>query len=168
MKRELYLDGQEKCLQNFQQKNGEISFELEGESFHFRCINKSSHSIILECLREGQRFHLTFERRRQSGNFLVEGKSFSIASAFPTKARTQTAGTLNDEKALDAPMPGKILKIMVSEGQQVKKGDSLLVMEAMKMEHTLKAPRAGKIKTLFFQVGEQVQADKTLLELEEA
>jgi biotin carboxyl carrier protein len=49
---------------------------------------------------------------------------------------------------LKAPMPGKVLSVMVSEGQEVKKGDALLVLEAMKMENILKSPTDGIIKKI--------------------
>ena len=77
--------------------------------------------MVLECLREGQRFHLTFERHSQSGHFLVKGKSFSVATEPPTQAQTGTSGptgALNDEEALSAPMPGKILKVVVKKAKR--------------------------------------------------
>ena len=55
------------------------------------------------------------------------------------------AKKINDIKA---PMPGMVLNILVSEGQQIKKGDSLLVLEAMKMENVLKSPTDGVIKKI--------------------
>lgn len=57
---------------------------------------------------------------------------------------------------LTAPMPGKIISISVKAGDKVKSGDALLVMEAMKMEHTIHAPADGTVEELFFGVGDQV------------
>jgi 3-methylcrotonyl-CoA carboxylase alpha subunit len=57
---------------------------------------------------------------------------------------------------LTAPMPGKIIAITVKAGDRVKSGDALLVMEAMKMEHTIYAPADGAIEEIFFAVGDQV------------
>ena len=57
---------------------------------------------------------------------------------------------------LTAPMPGKIISISVKAGDKVKSGDALLVMEAMKMEHTIHAPSDGTVEELFFDVGDQV------------
>ncbi|HUH60682.1 MAG TPA: acetyl/propionyl/methylcrotonyl-CoA carboxylase subunit alpha [Candidimonas sp.] len=57
---------------------------------------------------------------------------------------------------LTAPMPGKIISISVKAGDTVKSGDALLVMEAMKMEHTIHAPADGTVEELFFSVGDQV------------
>ena len=57
---------------------------------------------------------------------------------------------------LTAPMPGKIIALLVKQGQKVQQGDALLVMEAMKMEHTIAAPNAGIIEEILVQVGDQV------------
>ena len=53
-------------------------------------------------------------------------------------------------------MPGKIISIAVKAGDSVTKGQPLLVMEAMKMEHTISAPADGKVEELFYAVGDQV------------
>ena len=66
---------------------------------------------------------------------------------------------------LTAPMPGKIVAIHVAQGQTVAKGEPLLVMEAMKMEHTISAPGAGVVKELLFEVGDQVGDGAQLLTL---
>ncbi len=67
---------------------------------------------------------------------------------------------------LTAPMPGKVIAVLVSPGQTVKKGEPLLVMEAMKMEHTIHAPADGKVGELPFAVGAQVQEGAALLSLQ--
>ncbi|MGP1615340.1 MAG: biotin/lipoyl-containing protein, partial [Pollutimonas bauzanensis] len=68
-------------------------------------------------------------------------------------AQDDTSGHLG---GLTAPMPGKIIAISVRAGDKVKSGDALLVMEAMKMEHTIHAPADGTVEELFFAVGDQV------------
>lgn len=65
-----------------------------------------------------------------------------------------------------APMPGKIVKVFVNEGDVVEEGRTLLVMEAMKMEHAVKAPQAGKVVRLHVAEGEQVDADALLVLVE--
>ncbi len=65
-----------------------------------------------------------------------------------------------------APMPGALTEIFVSAGQQVKKGERLLVVEAMKMQHTLYSPLDGVIKEVFFKPGDLVEEGTQLLVLE--
>ncbi len=69
---------------------------------------------------------------------------------------------------LTAPMPGKIIAVMAKAGQSVAAGDKLVVMEAMKMEHTISAPVTGTIKEVFFDVGDQVDDGAELIAIEEA
>ena len=68
---------------------------------------------------------------------------------------------------LMAPMPGKLVQVMVKPGDTVEKGQPLVVLEAMKMEHTVKAPRAGKVAAVRYAAGEQVEEGTALVELEE-
>lgn len=68
---------------------------------------------------------------------------------------------------LTAPMPGKIISIAVAVGQAVEKGQALLVMEAMKMEHTITAPSAGVVAELRYAVGDQVAEGVALIALGE-
>ena len=67
---------------------------------------------------------------------------------------------------LTAPMPGKVIAVSVKEGDVVEQGQPLLVMEAMKMEHTIGAPSAGTVREVFYSVGEQVQEGAQLISLE--
>jgi 3-methylcrotonyl-CoA carboxylase alpha subunit len=68
--------------------------------------------------------------------------------------------------ALTAPMPGKVVQVLVAEGAEVEKGQALMVLEAMKMEHTIAAPARGKVAKLHFNAGDQVSEGATLLSLE--
>jgi len=70
-----------------------------------------------------------------------------------------------DEGRLTAPMPGKIIALLVSAGERVVKGAPLLIMEAMKMEHTINAPGDGTVSELLYAVGDQVDEGAQLLSL---
>jgi 3-methylcrotonyl-CoA carboxylase alpha subunit len=69
---------------------------------------------------------------------------------------------------LTAPMNGSIVRVLVEVGQTVEAGAQLVVLEAMKMEHSIRAPHAGVIKALYCQEGEMVSEGSALVELEEA
>ncbi len=77
-----------------------------------------------------------------------------------TKRSAQTAGSLK------APMPGKVLRVDVKEGQQLKKGDSVLILEAMKMENAIKSAGDGKIKTVHVKAGDAVEKGEVMVEME--
>ncbi|MGY5851688.1 acetyl-CoA carboxylase biotin carboxyl carrier protein subunit [Salegentibacter sp. F14] len=84
---------------------------------------------------------------------LIEKMGLSLGSAL----------MVNDIKA---PMPGLILDVMVNEGDQVKQGDYLLVLEAMKMENTLSAPRDGVVKAISVEKGQGVEKNQLLIEMD--
>ena len=72
----------------------------------------------------------------------------------------------DDELALASPMPAKVAAVNVSAGQQVSRGDVLIMLEAMKMELPIRAPRDGRITSVACKPGELVQPGVPLLELE--
>ena len=69
---------------------------------------------------------------------------------------------------LVAPMPGKVIAVMVAAGTTVERGTPLVILEAMKMEHTITAPAAGTVKEILYQVGEQVPEGAELIAFERA
>ena len=75
---------------------------------------------------------------------------------------------LTNQKVSDlkAPMPGLVLDIEVREGEQVKKGDALLILEAMKMENVIKSPSDGVIKKIAVNKGEAVEKNQLILNFE--
>ena len=70
------------------------------------------------------------------------------------------------EGGLVAPMPGKVIDVKVRKGSKVKAGDTLIIIEAMKMEHSIKATETGKIAKVMVRLDDQVNNGATLLVLE--
>ncbi len=83
----------------------------------------------------------------------------------PTKSENKQSPTISttEGEEIKAPMPGKILKINVSEGDVVKEGDTVLILEAMKMENEIIANSSGKVKKISVSVNDMVETDDTLL-----
>jgi len=81
------------------------------------------------------------------------------------RLRTAAGGGVAEtgEFHLKAPMPGLVVAVRVSEGQEVKKGDVLLILESMKMQNELKSPRDGKISRVKVKAGESVEQKQALL-----
>ncbi len=102
-------------------------------------------------------------RVKRVGDYLtIDGKNYKVQSA--TAALSKKSG---GDGNMTSPMPGKILKVMVEVGAEVAEGEGLLVMEAMKMEHTIKAAHAGKVVAIHYKEGDLVDGGVDLLELEE-
>lgn len=92
------------------------------------------------------------------------GRTFAVDPRRGTKKRGR-AGAGPSGEALDSPMPGKITKLLRKTGDSVKKGDAVVVMEAMKMEYTLKAEADATVEELCCQTGDQVALGQRLVKL---
>lgn len=92
----------------------------------------------------------------------VNGKAYDIAVSEGISAAPAASG---DGKPVEAPLPGNILRICVSEGDSVAEGDVILVVEAMKMETEIKAPEAGTVQSILVAQGDKVQTGQTLVTL---
>lgn len=92
----------------------------------------------------------------------VAGEHYAVY-AHPTRTETEIS---ESELALHAPMPAAVIAIPVQLKQNVKQGEPLMVLEAMKMEHTIFAPFAGTVTAIYFAIGNVVQEGSKLVELE--
>lgn len=99
----------------------------------------------------------------------LDGEIFVVESSqgLRTKRGGGVSSTASASGVIAAPMPGKIIKVLVDGDSQVEIGQVLIVMEAMKMEYTLKAPRAGKVKNIGCAVGDQVTLGQSLVQLDD-
>ncbi len=107
-----------------------------------------------------------FRVHRRDGVHHVDGPAGS--STLVELPRFPAAGIDEEPGSLHAPMPGRVVRVHVSEGDEVADGQLLVVMEAMKMEHTLRAPFAGVVTGVRATEGDQVEADAVLVIVEEA
>ncbi len=100
--------------------------------------------------------------------FSIEGEEFLIQEAESAKSvrRVTEEGGIEAKGTVSPPMPGKILKILVKEGEKVRKNQSLAIVEAMKMEHEIKAPCEAVVKKVNFSQDDMVDTEDSLIELE--
>ncbi|QRX84311.1 acetyl/propionyl/methylcrotonyl-CoA carboxylase subunit alpha [Glaciimonas sp. PAMC28666] len=117
----------------------------------------------------GSDYVISLGEREVRGTVVLDGAQFQVF----TGGRQHTLGYVDplahageaetEGGRLTAPMPGKIVAVLVAPGDQVKKGAPLLIMEAMKMEHTIAAPTDGLVEELLYAVGDQVAEAAQLL-----
>jgi 3-methylcrotonyl-CoA carboxylase alpha subunit len=94
-------------------------------------------------------------------SFKFDGETYTV----DVGDKTPRARRRHRDHSMGAPMPGVVLKILATKGQQVTKGTPLLILEAMKMEHVIAAPRDGTVAAINCQEGELVQPGSDLIEL---
>jgi 3-methylcrotonyl-CoA carboxylase alpha subunit len=135
---------------------GEEAFALEGVRYDpdaRRLTGRlGGNGLEIGCFVDGERIHL----------FTEEGPASFVASSPILHAGVEAP----DAGQLTAPMPGKLIAVLVKPGAKVKAGEPLAIMEAMKMEHTISAPVAGEVKQVFHAVGDQVAEGAQLFEIE--
>ncbi|MFP3517731.1 acetyl/propionyl/methylcrotonyl-CoA carboxylase subunit alpha [Pseudomonas sp. SIMBA_077] len=109
-----------------------------------------------------RRQHLAI-RRADSLYLRWEGDVHSVSLYDPIAAASANHG---QQGSLTAPMNGSVVRVLVDVGQTVEAGEQLVVLEAMKMEHSLRAPHAGVVKALFCDEGDMVSEGAALIEME--
>jgi len=109
---------------------------------------------------------------RQAGRAVIGGIGYSLAvEGLEAEAQraVRRAGPVAAEAsagAVTAIMPGKIIRVLLAEGEPVEEGQVVCILEAMKMENELKAPRAGVLKTLHIRPGQDVERGTVVAEIE--
>ena len=118
---------------------------------------------VLELLIDGERVTAYVSADGAKRWVTVKGQTMVLTKS--TSAKRRGAG--HDQGAgLVAPMPGLVRSVNVAEGEAVSKGQTLLVLEAMKMEIRIQAPRDGSVKKLLVQPGQTVEREQVLIEIE--
>ena len=155
-----------------------ISFQFENEihQIKYSYINKESISIleknveiisfdneVLECVIDDIRSQYQIYRDKDR-LFVFDSFNDIQLKVLP---RFVDPSTSSIEGGLLAPMPGKISEVLIKKDQKVKAGQSLMIIEAMKMEQTIKSPNAGKISKIMVKKGQQVENGESLLVIDE-
>jgi 3-methylcrotonyl-CoA carboxylase alpha subunit len=127
---------------------------------------------IDEC--ETTRLRLRLGEQALSADVVRDGEELHVFAESGHRSFTQVdpishAGEADeDEDRLCAPMPGKVIAIHAAAGDRVRRGQPLLVLEAMKMEHAIVAPHDGTVEEVRYRVGDQVDEGATLVSLSES
>jgi biotin carboxyl carrier protein len=127
-------------------EHGTVSILLEGNSYSAE-IDEAGDDVFVSLRGYQTRIDVVDERRKR----LRAG-----ATEFSAEGR----------QLISAPMPGKVVKVLVKVGDEVQAGQGLVVVEAMKMENELKSPKAGKVVELFAKEGSTVENNAKLVVVE--
>jgi len=124
---------------------------------------------VLSVLMGGDAFEIKRERSLSGDLHLVIGSArYAIDVQDPRSLRTRraAAGSEAGPQKITAPMPGKIVRIMVAEKDEVKAGQGVIVMEAMKMQNEMKSPKDGRVQKILATEGATVNAGDILAVIE--
>ncbi|MEO6828544.1 MAG: biotin/lipoyl-containing protein [Acidobacteriaceae bacterium] len=123
---------------------------------------------VLSVLIEGRSHRILFDPRPEGSAVVLGERRLPYRVDDPRSLRSRTNVDANDTgaRSIIASMPGRIVRILVQDGDSVEANQGLIVVEAMKMQNELKAPRAGKVARIAVEVGATVQASKILMVIE--
>jgi len=118
-------------------------------------VERGVYSILLE--------GVVYEARVDDATVTIDGQSYRIETVDPRKYVRRGAGSLGPGRnSVKAPMPGKIVRVLVSVGDAVEAGQGIAVIEAMKMQNELKAAGAGHVTSVAVKDGDTVIAGAIL------
>jgi len=146
-----------------EEKEGALRIRLDGEAHEVDAVTLQDDSVSL--LLDGRSYTLEFEQRGERLGVLLRGSVFEVELLDERRLRMRSAsGGLSDTgpQVVVAPMPGKIVRVLVKPGDEVQEGQGLLVVEAMKMENELRAARPGRVLEVSVAEGTAVEAGARL------
>jgi biotin carboxyl carrier protein len=164
MKRELVVNGKLHTIE-VRKENGLVHFSLPDRSGTASIIKVEPgvYSVLLN----GKSYQARAGQSENSIAVEIRGHMFEIEIQDPRAPRRNTGPRAGEgQQRVLAPMPGKIIRLLVAEGAQVEPGDGIVVIEAMKMQNELKALRAGTVTSLPVGEGATVGAGELLAVIE--
>jgi biotin carboxyl carrier protein len=123
----------------------------------------------LSLLVDGRSYSATLDERGAKLHVRVADSVYPLEILDEKKLRLRRAAgkfTVEGKQTITAPMPGKVVKVLVARGAEVTEGQPLVVVEAMKMENELRSPKAGKVVELHVQEGQTVEGNAKLCAVE--
>ena len=126
---------------------------------------KMANDIVSDVEGTVQRIAVTEGQSVNQGDLLVEMVADAVAAAPAAAPAPAAPKVAAGAKVVEAPLPGTITKVLVKPGQALKAGETVCMMEAMKMENSITVEFAGTVKSVLVEVGAQVQSGQALVEL---
>jgi biotin carboxyl carrier protein len=169
------LDGEEKTVvvDNLGANDGFYSMEYDGKTFHVDAQLMKSHLVSM--LIDNRSYDVDVEkisREPLDGRMAVRvrGRVVRFEMLDERRKKMQEAATshlaVGGVASVNSPMPGKVVKILVAEGEEVAEGQGVVVVEAMKMENELKSPKEGVVTAVRVKEGDAVEGGAPMVTIE--
>ena len=146
---------------------GHYAVTLNGVRHHLEALELPHGAVSM--LLDGDSYAAEFEEKGDEVKVLLKGQLTTVDIVDERRARLREATavfTVEGRQTVNSPMPGKVVKVFVKVGDEVTEGQSLVVVEAMKMENELKAPKAGKVLEVTAVEGTAVENGTKLVVIE--
>jgi biotin carboxyl carrier protein len=155
------------------QEEFRLNLEEKGNNIIHISVGQRKYVVFVEFLSaeelllniNGKVHNVIISPSSASYSVFVNGRSFRVDKNSALRILREGRGRQR-RREVKTTMPGRIVKIMAEEGQQVETGQAVLVLEAMKMQNEIKSPQSGKIIALNVAAGNYVEADAALFSVE--
>jgi biotin carboxyl carrier protein len=165
MRLKLRLDGREVDL-NLERDGEWQRFELDGNPPRTASlieVKPGVYSVLLD----GRSLEARVDPGDKQLFVEIQGRRYEVEAVDPRRGQRRSKGAEREgRQQLTSPMPGKVVRLLVSEGDQVEAGQGLVVVEAMKMQNEMKAPKPGRVVSLSAREGARVAAGEVLAVIE--
>jgi biotin carboxyl carrier protein len=145
-------------------RDGRYAVLVDGRALEVDAREAGPHGLSL--LVAGRSHDVAVERREGGYRVAVGGEVVDVALLEAARGAPVVRRAASGPSRVQAPMPGKLVRVLVTAGEEVGAGQGLVVMEAMKMENEIRAPRAGRVKEAPVREGQAVETGALLVLLE--
>jgi biotin carboxyl carrier protein len=163
MKTTLHYNGALLTLE-YEQQGNEFAVRVAEQIMNLRLLSVQQDALTFLVNEKPLRAHVVHDGQRTL--VAIEGHVYKFSQAREKQGKTSRKETGRLEPEIRSPMPGKILQVLVQEGAQVEAGQTLVLVEAMKMENALTAEGAAHVKKIHVAPGDLVDLGQVLIELE--
>ena len=157
------------CAVDLQRQGRSVLAEIDDRRYEIDVHESGDGGYLLIC--NGRVFECHVNGRPESGkpiDVLLGSRLYAVTLTDPKRLRGASSSAAHGDEAVRilAPMPGKIVRVMVEIGAEIEAGTGIIVVEAMKMQNEMKAPRAGTVVALNAEAGATVNAGDVLAIIE--
>jgi biotin carboxyl carrier protein len=158
---EILIDGKAHRLE-LEREGNAWSCRLDGEPIQADAIRTKPD--IVSIIIGGTQYEVKRERTATDIHYWVKNSRFAVEIRDPRSLRSRKASAVGGEgpQKLVAPMPGKVVRVILPAGSKAEAGQGVLVVEAMKMQNELKSPKKGTVKQIMVAEGASVTAGEVL------
>jgi len=166
MKWELVIDGKARSLELDECGAGRGAWELQLDRRRARADAREVEPGVYSLLIDGRSYEVKIESAGEGYCAAVNGRRYEIHARDPQRRQRGSAAGRSGRQKVASPMPGKVARVLVKEGDEIAAGQGVAVVEAMKMQNEVRSPKAGRVVSLRAAVGAPVAAGETLAEVE--
>ncbi len=167
MSYEININHEDKAINILKQEGNIVEAEIDGRHYHLNLIEIENG--VYSVIHNGTSFNMEIVKNSSKKYTTTLGPhsfDFEIVDAETRYDRSVKGDDQEDANTISTPMPGKVVKILVEEGQEVKGGETVIIVSAMKMESEYKVAKDRVIKKILVKEGDNIDGNQPLILLD--